>query len=69
VRISNNPEAATELLALLEKWHERRQTTYGRERRINDDALLRARRAVGRLVARDHTPHIGLEAYSPKVIG
>ena len=37
--ISNNLEAATELLALFEKWQERRQMAHSPERRINDDAI------------------------------
>jgi hypothetical protein len=42
-------EAAADLLALLEKWHFRRATRYGRERRIGDAMMQRARKEAGRL--------------------
>jgi hypothetical protein len=47
---TNDLEAATDLLTLLEKWHARRAASYGRERRINSAALDRARKDLDRLV-------------------
>ena len=47
--ITHNPEAAADLLALMEKWHDRRNATFGRERRISDETLQRARREMARL--------------------
>jgi hypothetical protein len=46
---TNDLEAATDLLALLEKWHARRQANYGRERRITGVGLERARKELDRL--------------------
>jgi hypothetical protein len=67
--ISNDVDAAADLLALMEKWHERRKTSYGGERRINDDALRRARRALERLVVLHRAPNVGLDAQSVKAMG
>ena len=47
---TNDLEAATDLLALLDKWHARRSASYGRERRINSAALERARKDLERLM-------------------
>jgi len=46
---TNDLEAASDLLALLEKWHARRQANYGRERRITGVGLQRARKELERL--------------------
>lgn len=43
-------ESARDLLALMEKWHQRRAERYGRERRINSAALERARAEMNRLI-------------------
>ena len=43
-------ESASDLLTVLEKWHERRSAHYGRERRISGAALERARRELDRLL-------------------
>ena len=48
---SNDLDAAADVLALLEKWHERRAAKYGRERRIDDRALEIARAELVRLTA------------------
>ena len=48
---TNDLEAATDLLALLEKWHLRRQANYGRERRIAGVGLQRARKELERMTA------------------
>jgi hypothetical protein len=48
---TNDLESAADLLALLEKWHERRQAHYGRERRIAGVGLQRARKELERLTA------------------
>jgi len=48
---TNDLEAAADLLALLEKWHERRQANYGRERRVAGVGLQRARKELERLSA------------------
>ena len=48
---ANDLEAATDLLTVLEKWHERRSASYGRERRISGAALLRTRRELDRLMS------------------
>jgi len=48
---TNDLEAATDLLVLLEKWHARRSASYGRERRISGASLLRARKELDRLNA------------------
>ncbi len=48
---SNDLESATDLLALLEKWHTRRSANYGRERRIAGANLQRARKELERLSA------------------
>jgi hypothetical protein len=50
--MANDLEAASDLLALLEKWFARRSANPGRERRVNAAALQRARR---RLEQRGHT--------------
>jgi hypothetical protein len=42
-------EAAADLLTVLEKWHARRSSSYGRERRISGAALQRARKELDRL--------------------
>jgi hypothetical protein len=47
--ITNNLSAAADLLALLEKWHAGHPAGYGRERRINNATLQRARRDLERL--------------------
>ena len=46
---SNDLESAADLLALLEKWHARRSSSYGRERRIAGASLTRARKELDRL--------------------
>jgi|SRR5580698_8495638 hypothetical protein len=46
---TNDLEAATDLLTLLEKWHARRSASYGRERRISGVSLQRARKELERL--------------------
>ena len=46
---TNDFDAATDLLALLEKWHLRRSASYGRERRISGASLQRARKELERL--------------------
>ncbi len=46
---TNDLEAAADLLALLEKWHQRRTTSYGRERRISGAHVERARKDLERL--------------------
>jgi hypothetical protein len=46
---TNDLDAASDLLALLEKWHSRRQASYGRERRISGANLTRARGELDRL--------------------
>jgi hypothetical protein len=46
---TNDLLAATDLLALLEKWHARRSASYGRERRISGAGVLRARKELERL--------------------
>jgi hypothetical protein len=46
---TNDLESASDLLALLEKWHARRQANYGRERRITGVGLQRARKELERL--------------------
>ena len=46
---SNDLEAAADLLTVLERWHERRSATYGKERRINGAAIQRVRRELDRL--------------------
>jgi hypothetical protein len=48
---TNDLESALDLLALLEKWHARRQANYGRERRITGVGLQRARKELERLSA------------------
>ena len=47
--LNNDPEAAADLLALLEKWHARRVARFGRERPISDEAVQRARSELERL--------------------
>jgi hypothetical protein len=47
--VGNNLDAAADVLALLEKWHERRATKYGRERRIDDRDLEVMRAELQRL--------------------
>ncbi len=46
---ANDIESANDLLALMEKWHARRQVRYGRERRISGMGVQRARRELDRL--------------------
>ena len=46
---TNDLESASDLLALLEKWHARRSASYGRERRISGANLQRARKELERL--------------------
>jgi len=46
---TNDLEAASDLLTLLEKWHARRSASYGRERRISGVSLQRARKELERL--------------------
>ena len=48
---TNDLESANDLLTLLEKWHERRSASYGRERRISGASLQRARKELERLMA------------------
>jgi hypothetical protein len=47
---TNDLDAATDLLGLMEKWHARRSASYGRERRINSAALDRAKKDLERLI-------------------
>jgi hypothetical protein len=47
---TNDLDAATDLLALMEKWHARRSASYGRERRINSAAIDRAKKDLERMV-------------------
>jgi hypothetical protein len=47
----NNLDAAADLLALLEKWHERRKSKYRGERRISDESLIARRAELERLTA------------------
>lgn len=42
-------EAAADMLAVLEKWHARRLAGHGRDQRIDDAPLQRARRELDRL--------------------
>ena len=46
---ANDFESAADLLVLLEKWHARRATLFGRERRISSANLQRARKELERL--------------------
>ena len=46
---TNDLDAASDLLTLLEKWHARRSASYGRERRISGASLQRARKELDRL--------------------
>ena len=48
---SNNLDAAADLLTVLEKWHLRRKTKYGRERRIGDAEIKTMRTDLNRLTA------------------
>jgi hypothetical protein len=48
---SNNLDAASDLLTILETWHRRRATKYGRERRIGDAELKAMRANLVRLTA------------------
>ena len=41
-------DTAGQLLAVLERMHSRRQAEFGRERRINDDAIVRGREELDR---------------------
>jgi hypothetical protein len=50
-----NLDAAADLLALLEKWYSLGSARIGRERRINGDAMHRARRELERLTAQSRT--------------
>jgi hypothetical protein len=45
---SRDVDAARDLLNLLEKWHTRRLSRYGRERRINGASLERLRKEFDR---------------------
>jgi hypothetical protein len=47
---TNDLDAATDLLALMEKWHARRSASYGRERRINSAAIDRAKKDLERMI-------------------
>ena len=47
---TNDLEAAADLLTVMEKWHERRAAKFGRDRRIDEAALQRARRELERLI-------------------
>ena len=47
----NNLDAAAEVLAVLETWHERRSTRYGSERRIDGRHLVAMRAVLHRLMA------------------
>jgi hypothetical protein len=58
---TNDLEAATDLLLLLEKWHARRQSSYGRERRISGAGLQRARKELERLTLLHGANTPGLE--------
>ena len=46
---ANDAESAADLLELMEKWHNRRQMRYGRERRISGASVQRARQDLDRL--------------------
>jgi hypothetical protein len=48
---SNNLDSAADVLAVLEKWHERRAAKYGRDRRIESRALTAMRVGLERLTA------------------
>jgi hypothetical protein len=48
---SNNLDAAADILTILEKWHDRRKSKYGRERRIGDVELTAMRGGLNRLMA------------------
>jgi hypothetical protein len=52
----NDLEAASDLLALLERWFARRMAKAGQERRINGFALQRARRELNKTCARRSRP-------------
>jgi hypothetical protein len=45
-------DSAADLLMVLEKWHERRATRYGRERRISDGGIKMMRAELERLRGR-----------------
>jgi hypothetical protein len=47
----NELEEAADLLTLLEKWHARRATQYGRDRRLHRADLQRVRRELDRVLA------------------
>jgi hypothetical protein len=47
----NELEEAADLLVLLEKWHARRATQYGRDRRLHNADLQRVRRELDRVLA------------------
>ena len=48
---SNNLDAAADILTILEKWHDRRKSKYGRERRIGDVEMKAMRGDLDRLIA------------------
>ena len=48
---SNNLDAAADILTVLERWHDRRKSKYGRERRIGDVELKAMRGGLDRLIA------------------
>jgi hypothetical protein len=47
---NNELEEAADLLTLLEKWHARRSTRYGRDRRLHSADLQRVRRELDRVL-------------------
>ena len=49
--LNNDPEAAADLLVILEKWHSRRVARFGRDRPISDETVQRARSELDRLNA------------------
>jgi hypothetical protein len=56
---ANDLDAAADLLVVLEKWHARRSASYGRERRISNASLLRARKELERLCVSRGAPPPG----------
>jgi len=62
---SDELDAAADLLAMLEKRHAVRAATYGRERRISDSTVLRARRDFERVRAL-HDRQAAMSATDPK---
>jgi hypothetical protein len=49
---TNNMDAAADVLAVLEKWHDRRTVKYGSERRIDGRVITAMRAELERLRAR-----------------